>query len=315
MPVPLEEYVKIRNALWDNPQWIDQYLKADDNFVKNQEERATLESWRHHFIADTFFVVKQLAKYSVLISGQSPARLFGVTGLSSSLKDRIFTPIPFTTKMVLLPFKDKIIFDGFFEASPIHFGPGIRSSLNRQYKTLKQTTGILERLSNGQYVAKAPKKPTKKSAQALTGSAPLSAPKNQAVFGDEKVPAPMVARYNEIAQIVAKFGGAYFSEDLTLLCVKAAAKLARKRPSPLQSGYSDTWAAGICHAVGSINFIFDRSKPTYVPVDSFARFFGLAKSTITGKSREVKKLLNLSYFTHEFTIENIFGRLGHFFIF
>ena len=49
-------------------------------------------------------------------------------------------------------------------------------------------------------------------------------------------------------------------DDFKPLCLKALAKLCRKRPSPLVSGKARTWAAGIVYAIGQQNFIFDRSQ-------------------------------------------------------
>jgi hypothetical protein len=43
------------------------------------------------------------------------------------------------------------------------------------------------------------------------------------------------------------------------VCRRLVARLARKRPSPLVRGDMRIWAAGAIHAVGQVNFLFDRS--------------------------------------------------------
>ena len=67
---------------------------------------------------------------------------------------------------------------------------------------------------------------------------------------------------------------------------RSSAKLARKRPSPLQSGRAETWAGGVLWALGQVNFLFDRSTEPYLTHDDLADAFGLSKSTLgQGPSR------------------------------
>jgi hypothetical protein len=127
------------------------------------------------------------------------------------------------------------------------------------------------------------------------------------IIGDEKVPQAMAARYNEIAEIISRFCETHLNDDLKRLCLRAVAKLARKRPSPLLSGNANSWASGISYAIGYINFAYDKSQPYYVSRDEFAEWFGFSKNTITSQAAKIKKLLNLSYFNHEFTLKNFFS--------
>ncbi|WP_289220028.1 DUF6398 domain-containing protein [Ileibacterium valens] len=76
----------------------------------------------------------------------------------------------------------------------------------------------------------------------------------------------------------------------------------QKRPSPLNSGRPKTWAAGIIHALGSVNFLFDPSNPLYMSTADLADEFGLSKSTSVAKSSEIRKLLKMDYLTHEWIL-------------
>lgn len=67
-------------------------------------------------------------------------------------------------------------------------------------------------------------------------------------------------------------------EEYAGLARHVVAKLARKRPSPLQSGRAATWAGGVVYALGQVNFLFDRSSEPYVSHDDLADAFGLSKS-------------------------------------
>jgi hypothetical protein len=227
------------------------------------------------------------------------AKLFGVCGIYSSIDELLPGNLPFYLETILIPFKDKIIYDSFFKSYNISFGRGICSSFNHDYKRIKQEKGIVERLTGG--IDSSMPKRKKRSDNGLKSASP----KRPSVIGDEKVPLAMVDRYNEIAEIIGQFCDDKLNEELKVRCWRALAKLAKKRPSPICSGRVITWAAGISYAIGSINFVFDRSKSYYLSGDEFADWFEIPRSSIVSKASNVKKLLNLSYFSSEFTIKNM----------
>jgi hypothetical protein len=131
------------------------------------------------------------------------------------------------------------------------------------------------------------------------------APKTERVIGGEKVPLAMVNKYNQIAEPIGRFCDEKLNEDLKILCWRALAKLARKRSSPIIAGKPLLWSAGIAYAIGSINFVFDKAQSYYLHSDEFEKWFGISKKSISSKALSVKKLLDLSYFSSEFTIKNI----------
>jgi hypothetical protein len=79
-----------------------------------------------------------------------------------------------------------------------------------------------------------------------------------------------------------------------------AAKLARKRPSPLVGGRRATWAAGIVYALGQANFLSDQASEPCVTADQLSEAFGVAKSSMGSKARQVRDLLRISPFSPEF---------------
>jgi hypothetical protein len=84
------------------------------------------------------------------------------------------------------------------------------------------------------------------------------------------------------------------------LARQAVAKLARKRPSPLLSGRGATWAAAVVYALGQVNFLFDSSHEPHRTADELSAAFGVAKSTMSSKAKQVRDLLKMSYFGAEF---------------
>ena len=72
-----------------------------------------------------------------------PAIAFGVLALSQPFEDLIGPDLPVMTETVLLPFKDKIIYDGLMSSYRISLGPGMRRLLNENYKETKAKLGIV----------------------------------------------------------------------------------------------------------------------------------------------------------------------------
>ena len=91
-------------------------------------------------------------------------------------------------------------------------------------------------------------------------------------------------------------------EEYKELCLQALTKLCRKRSSPIASGRPATWASGIIYAVGSCNFLFDRSQPIHMTGQEIAEGIGLSKSTISNKAAEIKKLLKMSQWSSEWVL-------------
>jgi hypothetical protein len=60
--------------------------------------------------------------------------------------DDIFEHFPVLIGTTILPFKDKIVYDGFVKLFAIDFGKGIRSMMNEDYKIAKKNNKILTTL-------------------------------------------------------------------------------------------------------------------------------------------------------------------------
>jgi len=89
-------------------------------------------------------------------------------------------------------------------------------------------------------------------------------------------------------------------EEYAGLARQVVAKLARKRPSPLQSGRAATWAGGVVWALGQVNFLSDPSTKPYVTHDDLAAAFGLSKSTLGQKAKQIRDTLKMTWATPEF---------------
>jgi Domain of unknown function (DUF6398) len=107
------------------------------------------------------------------------------------------------------------------------------------------------------------------------------------------VPKEMQARFNEITHLTNTFSQQYLNEEYAQLCRELTATLCRKRPSPLVRGKAETWACGIVHALGMVNFLFDSSQTTHIAASRIWEYFGLSSSTMQAKSKQIRDLLGM----------------------
>ena len=133
--------LKVRDALNSNIDLIKSFVDENPgDFL--EEELKIVDSWRH-LIAGQFYVFRNLKKYTIFLSMTDPAIAFGVLALSQPFEDLIGPDLPVMTETVLLPFKDKIIYDGLMSSYRISLGPGMRRLLNENYKETKAKLGIV----------------------------------------------------------------------------------------------------------------------------------------------------------------------------
>ena len=118
----------------------------------------------------------------------------------------------------------------------------------------------------------------------------------------QNVPKEMQARFDEITRLTDAFSQTYLNEEYTQICRQLTATLCRKRPSPLSGGKAATWACGIIHALGTVNFLFDSSQTPHTSSGQIASYFGLSSSTMQGKSKQIRDLMNIHQMNPDWTL-------------
>ena len=142
--IPIEDAMKLLNALWADDALRQSFI-ADNPAGLPHEDLAIVESWQYR-LSGKFFVMRYLKKYTVFLSEHPSAHLYGVLGLISLMDEVITAPLPVYIEAVLLPFEDKIIYDGLVAPYNVFFGPGIRGNLNDEYRNLQEREGIITTL-------------------------------------------------------------------------------------------------------------------------------------------------------------------------
>jgi hypothetical protein len=112
----------------------------------------------------------------------------------------------------------------------------------------------------------------------------------------EKVPKAMQETFARIVGITDDFARRHLNEEYAQLARYATAALCRKRPSPLAKGQAKTWACGITHALGMVNFLFDPSQDPHMQASELYKGFGVSQSSGQAKSKAVRDLLDMSQF-------------------
>jgi hypothetical protein len=124
-------------------------------------------------------------------------------------------------------------------------------------------------------------------------------------LGELKIPAAIRPAAEAIIALTDQVCRGLLDEEYAELARSVVAKLARKRPSPIQSGRASTWAGAVVYALGQVNFLFDSATRPYATADDLSAAFGVAKSTLSAKAKQVRDLTKMSWGTAEFLREDM----------
>ena len=112
----------------------------------------------------------------------------------------------------------------------------------------------------------------------------------------------MADKVAAITALTDAFCEKHLNEEYRVLIRRVVGGLARKRPSPLQKGKENVWAAAAVHAVGQVNFLDDPSQVPHCNPKALYEFFGVAESTGQNKSREIREALKMGPMSPDWTL-------------
>ena len=118
---------------------------------------------------------------------------------------------------------------------------------------------------------------------------------------DKQRKAEIEIRKNQILDLIKEFCNLKLDAEYLELSEQLLNKLGRKRDVPFIAGKIEIWAVAVIHALGTINFLFDKSFEPYVTVDEINGFFQTNKSSTGQKSKFIRDLLRLGYYDSEFS--------------
>ena len=145
---PKDEMIlhKVRDLLWKQPEIISEFI--DDpkkEHTLSEYELLLLKSWEKGYIKGKFVLMKYSPEYAELmhIEKNGHARIYGVKGMTSSIAEITQKNPPIMLEAVLLPFRDKIIYDSYISSYPISYGDGAIDMFNNLYSATVEEHGII----------------------------------------------------------------------------------------------------------------------------------------------------------------------------
>jgi len=120
-----------------------------------------------------------------------------------------------------------------------------------------------------------------------------------------KVPAALRETVDRLLAQIDPFCASHLDDDYRPLIHEAVAALARKRPSPLLTGRDASWCAGVVHAIGAANFLFDSSQSPHCSAGTIADHFGVATSTSHNHAKKVRDLLKITPFSPRWCLHSL----------
>jgi len=106
----------------------------------------------------------------------------------------------------------------------------------------------------------------------------------------------MQPAYAAIVALTDTFCRQRLNDEYATLCRELAAALARKRPSPIARGKPESWACAIVYALGTVNFLFDRSQTPHMRADELCAAFGVSKSGGANKAKLIRDMFDMIQF-------------------
>lgn len=144
-PTKIDDYIIARNYLFDHLEIFDRFIKNNPaKFSKNELD--IISNWKNKYIKGDFVFFRQQKLQAIFIENIGDKDLaYKVLGLTDSPKDMVGIEGAFLRDIVLLPFGNKIIWDGLFYMGPI-LGTNYLRSYNELYKELKSDNKIISEL-------------------------------------------------------------------------------------------------------------------------------------------------------------------------
>ena len=97
----------------------------------------------------------------------------------------------------------------------------------------------------------------------------------------------------------------HLNDEYRDLAQAMTAALCRKRPNPLVSGQPRTWACGIIHVLGQLNFLPDKAIQPYMTMAEVCAGFGVGQSTASAKARVISDALHTNRMDPTWMLRNL----------
>ena len=98
--------------------------------------------------------------------------------------------------------------------------------------------------------------------------------------------------FEQIVELIDAFCDTHLNDSYKELCEHMAGAICRTH-LPLSSSSPASWACGIVHAVGWVNFLHDPNQNPHMTSAQLAEGFGVSQGTMTAKSKIIRDKFDL----------------------
>ncbi len=143
--VRVEDAAKIRDVLWKHDSLLNKFIERNPINL-DSSDLELVASWKNR-VTGNFMILRHLKKYSIFLTESTPAHAYGVLGLVSPFEEIVGPYLPVYVQTTLLPFEDKITYDGLLSGYNITFGSGMRADMKMWLRDAEEREGIITSLS------------------------------------------------------------------------------------------------------------------------------------------------------------------------
>ena len=131
----------IRNVVYENIHMLDDFIEESSGNL-SEEDIEIIQGFKC-FRQGTFYVVKLTKKYAYFLGEKY---VYGVHALGDPFQTFWGNSLPVMIETVLLPYKGKIVYDGFVQNYSVRFGKGIRDSIKNNCALAEAKYGMITQL-------------------------------------------------------------------------------------------------------------------------------------------------------------------------
>ena len=108
------------------------------------------------------------------------------------------------------------------------------------------------------------------------------------------------SKQDKISTLVSGFCQNHLDEEYLRLCTDLFNGLLEYDPEIYKRGKEEIWSAAIVWAVGSVNFLDDKSFEPYTSLSDICNYFNVSKSTVGQKASKIRDWLDIDFFNDKF---------------
>ena len=120
----------------------------------------------------------------------------------------------------------------------------------------------------------------------------------------EDIPEELDEVFGAIVQLTDDFCGSHLDMDYLQLARDMAVEICRNG-LPVKKGRPKSWASGIIHALGWVNFLTDPGFEPYMSVGELAENFGVSQGTMVSKSKIIRDGLGIMQMDPEWCLPEL----------